>query len=303
MELFDNNIQAFLILNSQRFNRFKKGAFDSTEQHHKVKNMVLLKLDSTGTWVRELQQLLTKNGIPGVVDGNFNLTVEENVKSFQKRNQMNITGQVDDIMWNALGWNGNVAEKKITEVDIQQVAVQLDVEIPVVKAVFEVESRGSGFLADGRPKILFEGHIFWSQLKKKGIDPLMFAPSNPTILFPVWTRDYYKGGALEYDRLNQAQSIDNEAALASASWGAFQIMGFNYKVCGYSTVFKYVDSSYIREGEHLKAFGWFITTAGLLKHLKNKDWASFAKGYNGPSYKQNNYDVKLEAAYTKYLGQ
>jgi hypothetical protein len=114
-------------------------------------------------------------------------------------------------------------------------------------------------------------------------------------------KDHYKGGVLEYDRLHQAQSIDYEAALASASWGTFQIMGFNYQLCGYTTVLKFVDSCYIGEREHLKSFAGFIKSARLLQHLKNLDWASFAKGYNGPSYKQNNYDTKLEAAYRKYL--
>ena len=33
---------------------------------------------------------------------------------------------------------------------------------------------------------------------------------------------------------------------------------------------------------------------------KARDWAVFAKCYNGPAYAQNRYDVKLEAAYQKY---
>jgi hypothetical protein len=31
--------------------------------------------------------------------------------------------------------------------------------------------------------------------------------------------------------------------------------------------------------------------------LKAKDWAKFAKLYNGPNYAINKYDIKLEAAY------
>jgi hypothetical protein len=31
----------------------------------------------------------------------------------------------------------------------------------------------------------------------------------------------------------------------------------------------------------------------------NKDWAKFARGYNGPGYAQNAYDVKLAQAYEK----
>lgn len=34
--------------------------------------------------------------------------------------------------------------------------------------------------------------------------------------------------------------------------------------------------------------------------LKNKDWAAFAKGYNGPEYAVNKYDVKMKDAYERY---
>jgi hypothetical protein len=44
----------------------------------------------------------------------------------------------------------------------------------------------------------------------------------------------------------------------------------------------------------------FIKAAGLQDELQNKNWAGFAKGYNGPGYAQNNYDGKLASAYDKY---
>jgi hypothetical protein len=44
----------------------------------------------------------------------------------------------------------------------------------------------------------------------------------------------------------------------------------------------------------------FIKSAGLLDNLQEKDWAGFARGYNGPGYAKNSYDVKLELAYMKY---
>nr|MBP6798835.1 DUF3380 domain-containing protein [Luteimonas sp.] len=44
----------------------------------------------------------------------------------------------------------------------KELALRLEVEEAALKAVAEVESSGSGFLAapDRRPKILFEGHVF-----------------------------------------------------------------------------------------------------------------------------------------------
>lgn len=40
----------------------------------------------------------------------------------------------------------------------------------------------------------------------------------------------------------------------------------------------------------------------IVNALKNKDWKTFAKGYNGIKYAINNYDVKLANAYKKWSG-
>ncbi|MCC6559800.1 MAG: DUF3380 domain-containing protein, partial [Xanthomonadales bacterium] len=57
----------------------------------------------------------------------------------------------------------------ITPEQWQSLSERLEVSVPTLKAVAEVESAGSGFLSDGRPKILFEGHVF-SRLTKRAYD-------------------------------------------------------------------------------------------------------------------------------------
>ncbi|WP_426772988.1 N-acetylmuramidase domain-containing protein, partial [Pseudomonas aeruginosa] len=42
------------------------------------------------------------------------------------------------------------------------------------------------------------------------------------------------------------------------------------------------------------------TNPAIHKALKSKDWAEFARRYNGPDYKKNNYDVKLAEAYQSF---
>ena len=78
-----------------------------------------------------------------------------------------------------------------------------------------VESRGAGFLPDGRPVILFERHVFWKRLQARGIDPAPFAARQPDIVSR--TRGGYRGGAAEYTRLATAESIDAGAAWESAA--------------------------------------------------------------------------------------
>ena len=163
----------------------------------------------------------------------------------------------------------------------------------------KVESSGKGFLSDGRPRILFEGHVFWRELKKRGIDPTQFVNEfTQNVLYKKWTKVHYVGGAKEYARLEKAAGMSDisgvhDAAYASASWGSFQIMGYHFEALGYASIDTFVANLYEHEREHLKAFAAFIKVNGLLSSLKNKDWAKFARGYNGSSFAKYKYDEKL----------
>ena len=94
--------------------------------------------------------------------------------------------------------------------------------------------------------------------------------------------------------------LDREAALKSASWGRFQIMGFNHASAGHATIQTFIDAMFKSESAHLDAFVAFLQSTGLNDALKKKDWAKFARGYNGPDYAANKYDTKLEDAYNKF---
>ncbi len=193
-----------------------------------------------------------------------------------------------------------VVGKLLTADQINKAAKSIDVHPAAIRAVVEVESSGGGFLKNGKPKILFEGHIFWTQLQAKGISPSKYKKGNEDILYPNWTRKHYKGGNAEYKRLNKALQINRQAALASASWGMFQVMGFNYFVTEYKDVEAFVKAQYKSEYEHLKAFLGYVERNRLTGHLKARNWAKFASGYNGKDYKKNRYDEKLKAAYKRW---
>jgi hypothetical protein len=111
----------------------------------------------------------------------------------------------------------------------------------------------------------------------------------------------YKGGAAEHTRLDKAVAIDRECALQSCSWGLFQIMGFHWKALGYSSVQAFVNAAYKSEASQLDMFVRFIKiNPGMLAALRAKDWAKFAKLYNGPEYMKNNYHTKLALAYASF---
>lgn len=105
----------------------------------------------------------------------------------------------------------------------------------------------------------------------------------------------------EYERLNLAASIKKEAAYSSASWGMFQIMGFNHKACGKNTVMEFVEMMCKSMFGQMILFARFVHgNKNLSSSLINKDWENFALYYNGKGYKQNSYDTKLLNAYNKY---
>ena len=192
--------------------------------------------------------------------------------------------------------------KRLTDDDFNQVSRMLACEPAALKAVQQVETGGrGGFFVPGKPAILFEGYIFWSQLKKRCLHPEDYVNGNESILYSVWTKQYYKGGIRKYERLEQARTINREAVDSSASWGMFQIMGFNYAACGEKCAKSFVQSMCESECKQLLLFANFIQkNPPMLRVLQSKDWAAFAKCYNGPAYAQNRYDVKLVEAYQKY---
>lgn len=205
--------------------------------------------------------------------------------------------------------------KKLTNEQIREIAAAHGFEYGVVKAIYQVESRGSGFLANGQPKILFERHIFRRELQKLGyitlsnemskIDPLLCHP-RPT------QRGGYGSESVQHQRLQNAQKLllrarpdadENlkaqvrECALKACSWGLGQIMGFNHKLAGFDNLQDFINAMYDSEKAQLQAMINFLKSAGLTGAMKRKDWHAIARAYNGVAYAKFDYHNKLARAY------
>jgi hypothetical protein len=183
---------------------------------------------------------------------------------------------------------------KLTRANFVRAAAMLDCEVAAIQAVAEVESLGDGFLLDGRPKILFERHVF-SRLTERRFDDAYPDLSNTA-------PGGYSGGVGEYARLYRAVQLDGDAAVQAASWGAFQIMGFNWQACGEASLTGFLLAVHHDDGAHLGLFCRFIVSRGLAGALRAKDWTEFARGYNGPAFAKNRYDQKIAAAYARHAG-
>jgi hypothetical protein len=183
----------------------------------------------------------------------------------------------------------------LCDADFAEAAERLGCAIAALRAVAQVESAGAGFLPDCRPKLLFERHVFHARTGGK-YSAVHAAVSSPQ-------RGGYLGGTREYDRLHAAIELDRKAALESASWGKFQIMGFNYSLAGHTNVECFVEAMVSGEPAQLAAFVAFIRACKLDGALIRGDWASFARGYNGSAYAENAYDRKMAQAYAAFAGE
>jgi hypothetical protein len=189
----------------------------------------------------------------------------------------------------ALSFQGSAAA--LSSNGLATVASNLGVYAPEIWTVLAVETSGCGYLPDRRPRILFERHIFHRITNGQYDDGDI---SDPT------PGGYGPRGAHQYDRLALAISKDRTAALQSASWGIGQIMGMNYARAGFQNVEDMVAAMSDSEDQQLTAMGSFLTSTGLAASLQAHDWASFARGYNGPNYAINRYDIRLNSEYQKY---
>jgi len=180
----------------------------------------------------------------------------------------------------------------LDQASFDAVAAQLAAGAAEIWAVLDVETSGCGFFADRRPLILFERHVFSKRTKRK------YDQQHPDISNAQ--PGGYRGGAAEYERLAAAIALDRKAALESTSWGIGQIMGFNAAAAGYADAEALVAASMDSEGNQLHAMARFLATNHLVDPLRSRDWAAFARGYNGPAYAKNRYDQNLAGAYARY---
>ena len=81
----------------------------------------------------------------------------------------------------------------------------------------------------------------------------------------------------------------------------FQVMGFNYQMCGYTNVKAFATAMKSGERGQLDAFVAFCKgTAGMVTALRDKQYATMATLYNGADY--GDYDRRIEKAYKKHGG-
>lgn len=192
-------------------------------------------------------------------------------------------------------WNGfRGAAKRIDDADLPRIGAMIGVGEDELHAFMDVESAGSGFDRQGRPTMLFEPHVFYRNLS----GDLRARAVAMGLAYPKWKPGAYPADS--YPRLLKAVEIDERAALLAASWGSTQVLGENYKECGYSTPQALVRAFMDDEENHLLGTVKFIIATGIADDLRAHRWAKVARVYNGAGYSKNHYDTKMASAFAKW---
>lgn len=186
---------------------------------------------------------------------------------------------------------------QLTEEDFEEVAQRLGVEVAAIKAVVEIEAGNShnGFASPGKPLINFDLTMFRRFATRRGVNLSKYSKSH-SVVFTSSRGSQTRA----HKRLEAAMSINPNAAIEGTFWGMFQIGGFNWKKCGAKNLDDFVERMSTSEREQLDMFAEFIINSNLLKPLQDKNWATFARGYNGPGYARRSYHTRMAKAYNRY---
>lgn len=186
---------------------------------------------------------------------------------------------------------------------VTSVAVEFGYDPAALLAVVQVESGGVAFaMVAGRaePLIRFEGHYFDKRLfgaermiaRGQGLaSPKAGAVANP------------KSQAARWKMLERAFAIDAQAAYESVSFGVGQVMGAHWEWLKFGSVTELVNLCRRDVAGQVELMVRFIDRAGLGGAVRSRDWATFARGYNGPAYRKNRYDTQLANAYARNVGR
>jgi len=255
--------------------------------------------------IRELQLELKRRGFdPGSVDGIRGPKTDAAIIAFKQSVGLEARSYVGPKTLAAMGLPSESAQRTsfvnlqapaLSPSDKIRAAENLGVSINHINMLLKVESGGKSFDDKGRPIILFEPHIF--HRRTGGV----WSPSFYS--YSKWGgKPYPKSFDGRWQQLEAAATRNRVAALESASWGLFQVMGFHWQALGYASVNAFASAMTDGEPEQLDAMVRYITVNKLREALQvckagdPDSCRAFAKGYNGGGYAKNDYHTKMARA-------
>ena len=183
--------------------------------------------------------------------------------------------------------------KRITDEELRETARENGIQASHLFAVRKVEAPRGPFDSNNRLTALWEYHIFYRYLPKAKRQKAL----DQNLARSRWGQLKYGSYNSQYDKFDRGRLIDSEAAYRSMSYGSYQTMGFNAKLCGYRSAELMVDDYRKGEAQQTIAVLNFIkANQKRYEALQKGDWHTFARLYNGSAYKKHRYHVRLANA-------
>ena len=170
--------------------------------------------------------------------------------------------------------------------DLEKLSKEFDIPKDNIRKVIAVESAGRGF--DPKTgKIIIQFEPSWFKRKFSNWDKFL----------GIWQNNGVENQPKEWSAFNDAFAKNPTSAMESTSIGMMQVMGFHWKLLGFTSVGQMWDYAKKGEYEQVRLGLLFIkSNPKMYKALQNSDWDTFAYYYNGAQYKRFNYAERLEKA-------
>jgi hypothetical protein len=270
--------------------------------------------ENTQGAVTEMQQFLEREGfdLPNYgVDGIFEEETQKAVNAFRASKGLPATGVFDSQAMGDSGASGGVMnwlrrqvgraiqqEQEVSMptgvigsfagIDLESLSKETGIEPAFLMAILQQESGGNP------SAIRFEPHLF---NRKSSNGKVPFTPADGKT-FSLISSETNKGA------FERAYKIDADAAVRSSSWGLGQVLG-GHLINLYGSPERGVQAfwSNPRKVSLELIIEWIKSNPRAVSAAKKKDFAGFAKIYNGSNYRMNNYDTKLEQGYNAALAE
>lgn len=169
-----------------------------------------------------------------------------------------------------------------TETDYQTAAIATGAPVPHIKGVSQVESAGeTSWTINGEilPPVREEAHWFGK------LSGYRFNASHPGISSTDWNPALAASThAGAWAQVREAEALDKSAADQATSWGAFQVMGFNWQRLRYNSVEGFVQAMQTPSGQ-MDGFVRYIKADPVLQNaLVVGEWDTFEQRYNGGGF-------------------
>jgi hypothetical protein len=161
---------------------------------------------------------------------------------------------------------------KVTTPQIKAIAIKYGIDFSSLMAIMATETPMNGFdAATGKLLIQFE--------------PVWFKRRAPFMPSGKWSVNKVDVQSKEWLAFNDAFLLNPTAAMEATSIGLPQILGVNYKECGYKSVHEMWDDFKLGEANQVEALCRFIlNNKRLYTAVKAEDWHTVAEIYNGKEY-------------------